>query len=160
MNCKEIKTKLSAYQDKEIAQPEKIKIKEHLKSCSDCSNTLEELNFAWQVLGQIETIDSAPFFWTRLSQRIEKEEQKFSKRKFIKNPLRLIPATVVTVSLLIFGLMTGFYLGKTISQQFITSHRSTIEQDEGEILAINSFDEYTGESVSDVYVSLMSDNSQ
>ena len=159
MDCRQIEKKLSAYQDNQLPVHEMVEIEQHLKICSNCSQAFQELDIVWKELDQVETIDSAPFFWTRLSQRIEekKEKQFFSKLTF---PLQWIPVPMVTTMVLIFGLFMGVYLGKTIYQQSLPVQQTTIEQEIDQLLSNNSFDDYTGESVTDIYVSLITDNSK
>ena len=156
MNCKEIKTKLSPFQDRILPDEEMLKIKNHLKVCSECQQSFAELDFAWEVLEQVEKFESAPFFWTRLSQRISERE---NQKSFI-NPLQWFPVPVVSTAFVIFAFVIGVYFGKTIFHQSTSINQTAIEQEVNELLTINSLDEYTGESLSDAYVSLISENSQ
>lgn len=158
MNCKAVKNKLSAYQDKQLPESQRLLMQEHLKECQQCSFALENLNSVWDELDQVETFESAPFFWTRLSQKIN--EQKQPVRKSIFNPLQWIPVPILTTAVLILAFFIGIYFGRTIFQQSMNNQQTTIEQEMNELLSINSLDEYTGESLSDAYVSLISDNSQ
>ncbi len=156
MNCKEIKNKLFVYQDKMLPEKQRLEIENHLKTCSECFKSFAELDFTWEVLGQVEKFESAPFFWTRLSQRINERE---TRKSFI-NPLNWFPIPVVTAAFLIFAFFIGVYFGKTIFQQSTSLQQITIEQEVNGFLTTNSLDEYTGESLPDVYVSLISENMQ
>ncbi|MBC8184144.1 zf-HC2 domain-containing protein [candidate division KSB1 bacterium] len=156
MNCRIIKNNLSAYQDKNLPEEKMLEIKNHLQMCSECFQSFAELDFTWEVLGQVEKFDSAPFFWTRLSQRIEEKEN----RKSLINPLQWFPIPVVTTAFLIFAFIVGVYFGKTIFHQSTSIQQTTIEQEVNGFLTTNSLDEYTGESLPDAYVSLMSENMQ
>ena len=156
MNCKKIKTKLSAFQDRKLPEKEMLEIKNHLKICSECQQSFAELDFTWETLGQVEKFDAAPFFWTRLSQRINDSE---NKKPFI-NPLQWFPVPVLSTVFVIFAFIIGVYFGKTIFHQSTSINQTTIEQEVNGFLTVNSLDEYTGESLSDAYVSLISENSQ
>jgi len=156
MNCKEIKLKLSTYQDRKLPGKEMLEIENHLKICSECSQSFEELDVTWQVLGEVEKFESAPFFWTRLTQRISERET----RKSLINPLNWFPVPVFTTAFLIFAFLIGVYFGKTIFHQSISMQQAAIDQEVNGFLTINSLDEYTGESLPDAYVSLISENSQ
>ena len=158
MNCKAVKNKLSAYQDKQLPESQRLLMQEHLKECQQCSLALENLNSVWDELDQVEIFESAPFFWTRLSKKIN--EQKQPVRKSIVNPLQWFPVPILTTTVLILAFFIGIYFGRTIFQQSMNNQQTTIEQEMNELLSINSLDEYTGESLSDAYVSLISDNSQ
>lgn len=156
MNCREIKNKLSAFQDRNLPDQEMLEIKNHLEICPKCFQSLAELDFTWEVLDQVEKFESAPFFWTRLSQRINERES----RKSSISPLLWFPIPVVTTVFLIFAFIIGVYFGKTIFHQSMSIQQTTIEQEVNDLMTINSLDEYTGESLSDAYVSLISDDSQ
>jgi len=156
MNCKEIKNKLSPFQDRNLPDEEMQEIKDHLKICSECQQSFSELDFTWEVLGQVEKFDAAPFFWTQLSQRINERE---NKKPFI-NLLQWFPVPVLSTAFVIFAFIIGVYFGKTIFHQSTSINQTTIEQEVNGFLTVNSLDEYTGESLSDAYVSLISENSQ
>ncbi len=160
MKCHEVKNKLSAYQDKQLSQDEMNQIASHLKSCQDCQEELHALNLTLHTLGEADKIETAPFFTTRVMQRIKEQEGKLSKPRRLFNPLELIPVPVLTVVVLIFGLLIGAYMGKTISNQSVMAEQTTQDQEIEQLFAINSIYEVTGESVPDVYISLISDNDQ
>ncbi len=157
MNCKNIQKKLSAYQDKELSEKEMATIEQHLATCSECSQILIEMKDTWKELETVEKFDAAPFFWTRLSGRLDTVDNAVPRNVF--NPLQWIPASVAAALVLVFALYTGIYLGKTIFQHSTETRRASIEDEISELFTIYSIEEYTGESISDAYVSLISENS-
>ena len=156
MNCRKIETKLSAFQDKQLPEADMVEIENHLSVCSDCRQNFTEMEFTWKVLDKVERFESAPFFWTRVSQRLN--EKKNKKLFFI--PLRWFPVPAISTVMVIFAFAIGVYFGKTIFHQSTTIQQTSIEQEVNGFLTVNSLDEYTGESLTDAYVSLISENSQ
>ena len=156
MTCKKIQKKLLSFQDNNLPNNEMIEIEKHLKNCAQCSENYSGLIELWDKLGELETIDSAPFFWTKLSQRINDTQRS---RKSVYNPLRWVPAALTASVILFFALMTGMYLGKSLSQQPLISDQTVIEQENNNLLSTDELEDYTGESISDVYVSLISNDS-
>ncbi len=160
MNCRQVKSKLSAYQDKELSELQMAEIENHLQVCSVCSQALQDMNDVWEVLSNVETIESAPFFWTRLSQQIKEKDTKQSNRIFGFLPTIRLSFPILTTVVLIIGVFIGIYLGKNIYQHSVLPSTVMIEQDLDQVISLSSFDDFPVESVADVYVSLLSDNNQ
>jgi predicted anti-sigma-YlaC factor YlaD len=160
MNCREVKQKLSAYQDKELPELQMKEIENHLKNCSVCSRALQEMNDVWEILSHIETIESAPFFWTRLSQRIKEKSTKQSNWKFVFAATQKFTVPIVTTFVLIIALTIGIYLGADIYHHSALPTAGSTEQELDQIFSLSSFDDFPTESVADIYVSLLSENNQ
>jgi len=160
MNCREIKKKLSAYQDNELPPLQRNEIAAHLKKCAGCSRALQELNEVWETLSNVETIESAPFFWTRLSQRIRAPKQEPGILEIFFAPIRRLANPVFATLILIIGLAAGIYLGEKISQQSSPASPVSLEQELEQELSLSSFDDFPQESVAEVYVTLLSENNQ
>ncbi|NOZ62400.1 MAG: hypothetical protein GXO74_12050 [Calditrichaeota bacterium] len=160
MTCQIVRKKLSAYQDRQLPPNEMIALREHLRNCPDCARQLQQLELVWDALAKVEQFDSAPFFWTKLSRRLNKTSEKKVWRQRASFLPRLLPIPVAAMLLLVFSLLTGFYLGKTLFF-YATPGTETVSEIKSEsLLAINSFDELSDESVTDVYQSIISDDTQ
>jgi anti-sigma factor RsiW len=157
MNCRHIKNKLLSYQEGNLATAEQLDIAEHLKLCSACSQEKADLDASWEILSEVEKVESAPFFWTRLSRRISELDKPL--RTTFPNPRRWLTSPLFAVTVLIIAFLTGFYFGKTISFQATLSQQAKMEQDVYEIFSNNELDVYSIESISEAYVSLISENS-
>ncbi len=157
MNCREITNKLVSFQERSLSASEKKEIEEHLKKCPGCHRHQIELDATWDMLSQVESFSSAPFFWTRLSQRMAEREK--AARKIFLNPLPWLGSPAITMVILIVALLTGFYFGKTIFDQTTLSSPTKSEQESYEANSLNELDSYRGESISEAYVSLISENS-
>ncbi len=158
MNCKQVEKKLSAFQDKTLPASTRLEVKIHLQNCPDCRRKLEELETVWQLLAEAETIDAAPFFWTRLAQRLADRQTAVQKHRQIFHSPRWSPVALLTLVLLAFSVFSGIYFGKTIFQKTAANQSAPVELNESELSAFNSYAEYSGENISEVYVSLLSEN--
>lgn len=158
MNCLEVKRKLSPFQDKALPESEMENIEKHLNECPECSRAFHELTDVWNVLSQVETIDSAPFFWTRLSHRLKEKDAKQNIRKLVLEPVPKFAFSMLTIFVLFFGLFIGIYLGQNIYQHSQLSNLTNIEEEIDQALPLNSFDDFPQESVADVYVTILSEN--
>lgn len=158
MNCQQVKRKLSPFQDKELSEIEMAKIEKHLNECAECSGAFHELNEVWIALSQVETIDSAPFFWPRFSHRLKGIKTGHVGRKFVFEPASKLAFSVLTISILVFGLVIGIYLGQNIYQHSQLVDLATIEEEMDQSLPLSSFDDFPQESVADVYVTILSEN--
>ena len=160
MNCREIKRKLSAYQDKELPGSQMDEIKNHLNSCTDCSTAFQDMNEVWESLSNVETIESAPYFWTRLSQRMNERDRKQKGWDFIFAPVQKLSFSILITCVLIFALVIGMFLGENISQHSQPIPPKVAEQELDQVFPMNSFDDFPEQSVAQVYVTMLSENNQ
>ena len=160
MNCREIKRKLSAYQDKELPDSQLAEIEEHLRTCANCSSAFYEMSQVWELLSNVETIERAPFFWTRLSQRMSQQDGKQPGWKIIFEPVQKLSFSVLIAGLIIVGLVFGIYLGQDIYQHSQVTSAPVTEQEIDPVFPLDSFDDFPEQSVAQVYVTLLSENNQ
>lgn len=158
MNCRKIKRKLSAYQDKELPGSQMHEIKNHLKNCADCSRTFQQMNEVWGLLSNIETIESAPYFQTRLSRRINERDRKHAGWNFVFAPIQKLSFSLLITGVLIFALVIGMYLGQNIYQHSQLTSTSAVEQEIDQVFPMGSFDDFPEQSVAQVYVTMLSEN--
>lgn len=160
MNCQQVQKRLSAFQDGELPAEMMTAIARHLKTCQRCSQALEELQAVWNILGQVDRIDRAPFFWTRVLQRLSASDDNLARRKRSILPGAWRPQPIVASLLLVVGLLLGFYLGKSLYHHAIDGQTTTVEQTLEHVYSLNAFDDFPKESIADIYVTLISDNNQ
>lgn len=158
MNCQEVKRKLSAFQDNELPKSETQGIEHHLRNCTDCSIAFQEMNEAWELLSNVETIESAPYFWTRLSQRMSKKEWKQPGWYFIAGPIQKVSFSVLIICLVFLGLVIGIYLGQNIYQHSQITSASVVEQEIDQVFPMASFEDFPEQSIAQAYVTLLSEN--
>lgn len=157
MNCGEIKRKLSAFQDKQLPEEQRQIIQDHLVFCESCSSELQELQNVYGLLSQVETIDAAPYFWAKLSRRMKQSASKQSIRKSIAVPVPKFAISIAATLVFFFALCIGIYLGANIYNHSIASGATITEQELDRAYSLSSFQDFPQESVTNAYVSLLSD---
>ncbi len=156
MKCEETKRKLSAYQDNELSQEETERIRRHLSKCRACAEDLQAINLAWDFLQAGETIEPAPYFWTRLSARIAEQEKGRGFASKLWKKLIANPVPAFTAAALVLGLLLGNFVGRTL---YPNGHAAAAEAT-AEALAINSFDDMPSGSLSEAYYSLLTEGGE
>jgi len=107
MNCKEANKKLIFLIEKELSSEKEKELLEHLSNCKSCEKKHIELK---AILATIETekkIESNPYFFTRLQQRIENLEE--IKPNYIYK--RVLQPVLVSI-LIILSINIGIYMTK------------------------------------------------
>lgn len=158
MNCREIKRKLSAFQDKELSGSQLNEIEHHLKDCADCSRALQEMNQVWDLISNVATIESSPYFWTKLARKMSEKERKQSSWNFIFAPIQKVSFSLFMIGILIVGLAIGMYLGQNIYQHSQLTSASAVEQEIDQVFPMGSFDDFPEQSVTQAYVTMLSEN--
>ncbi|MFZ5517228.1 MAG: anti-sigma factor family protein [Candidatus Zhuqueibacterota bacterium] len=160
MKCHQVKKKLSAFQDGEVSESLKLDIQRHLRECPDCSAILRRMEQVWSQLSNAETITSAPYFWARLSHRIQRQD---AQKRFIDRlaaPFSLLPKPVITTLVFLIGIMIGIYLGKSIYKDANAPISITLEQEMEQQTSVSSFSDLPANSVSEIYASMIADNNE
>ena len=118
MKCSKVHKKLSAYQDGELEPQEQEQVRSHLLSCRACRERFAGLERVWQTLGGLEEIHPDPWFYRQVVRKIKepREQCLFPSLQWVP---RLLPAPVIVFMLLVVGILTGTYLGKTLAQSNI-----------------------------------------
>jgi predicted anti-sigma-YlaC factor YlaD len=76
MNCQLCQNEFDAYYEGRLPEGTGILVKEHLKSCSVCSESFQLLTLANEVMDAEMKVQSNPFLVTRIMSGIEEMEQK------------------------------------------------------------------------------------
>ncbi len=158
MDCREIKRKLSAYQDGELADSQRAQVELHLKGCPDCAAALQQLNQLWEFMGNVETIESAPYFWTRFAQRWQERTQPKPSWRPIFIPFQKLSFSVLVIGLLVLGLAIGMFLGQNIYHHSQVASTVSAEQELDQVFPMTSFDDFPEQSVAQAYVTMISEN--
>lgn len=158
MDCRETRRKLSAYQDGELADSQRAQVEQHLKQCSACSMVFQQMNQLWDIMENVETIESAPYFWTRLAQRLhERSKPKVAWRPFFA-PVQKVSFSLLVICLLVLGFAIGMFLGHNIYHQSqLTS--AAADQELDQVFPMNSFEDFPEQSMAQAYVTMISENS-
>jgi len=122
MICRNIRKRLSAYQDKELSSDEQDRIKSHLQGCQDCSKRYAEFQHTWKVLGEVPEIYPSPAFYLELRKKIA----ALNNRRFfpgLRQAFQFFPAHLATITLVLAGLVVGGYTGNFFFQEGLISHQ-------------------------------------
>ena len=115
MKCHSLLKKLSAYQDGELRPQEQNEARSHLLSCQSCRDQYEELEQAWQTLGELEEIHPDLWFYAQLRGRIREPRQK----GIVPAPhhvFRLLRSPAIASILLAVGTLAGAYFGNILAR--------------------------------------------
>jgi hypothetical protein len=108
MECRNIQEKLSAYIDDILSSQEKALVKEHLKSCGECTAVLADLRRTVEYLKGLETVEPPAWMAQKIMTRVRAEArpkkslfQKLFYPLHIKLPIEAV-ATVLVVGLALY----------------------------------------------------------
>jgi len=124
MRCRNVKKRLSAYQDKELSSAEQSRIKSHLQGCPECSALYAEFQHTWEVLGDVPEINPAPTFYPELRKKISGlNDRRLIAR--LRQAFQFLPSPLAMAAYLVIGLLAGAYLANSLTQGPFISPRST-----------------------------------
>jgi hypothetical protein len=158
MNCRNIRKRLSAYQDKELSSDEQDRVRSHLQGCQDCSNRYTEFQHTWEALGDVPEIDPAPTFYLELRKKIAGlNDRRFISR--LRQIFQFLPAPLATVTLVLAGLVVGTYAGNFFFQESLISlksHQPRFSQLDVSLAGIRTFDSVPPGTLAHGYVRMAS----
>jgi hypothetical protein len=106
-----IQEKLLLYLDGNLSDEEMQKIRNHLSSCSICTEQHNALASVWQSERRLEKVQPPPFLWTRLQARMKESEQTSVFVWDLKRILQGITIRPFPVIAVIAAIVFGIYLG-------------------------------------------------
>jgi len=105
MQCNDIQEKLSAYIDGDISSEERMLIKEHLKSCQQCNETLAEMKKTTEYVRNLGDIEPPAWMTQKIMTKIRSEAgkdksiwQKLFYPLHIKLPVEAAVAVLLAVT--------------------------------------------------------------
>jgi len=122
MSCRNIKKRLSAYQDRELSSDEQARIKSHLQGCPECSALYADFQHTWEMLGDVPETHPTPGFYLELRKKIA----GLNDRPFfpgLRQIFQFLPAPLATATLVLAGLVIGTYAGNFFFQESLISHQ-------------------------------------
>jgi anti-sigma factor RsiW len=124
MNCRTIRKKLSAYQDKELSSDEQGRIRSHLQGCPECSEHFAEFQYTQEVLDELPDILPAPGFYLAVCKKISGlNDRRLIAR--LRQAFQFLPSPLAMAAYLVIGLLAGAYLANSLTQGPFISPRST-----------------------------------
>ena len=111
-NC--IHKDLIFYLDNELSEETRIAVEKHLEECADCRSFLVFLQDEMQVIEKEKNPEASPFFYTRLSARLDEQPQFKPQGLWV----RFAQPAFFSV-MLIAGIYGGLRLGSNASSGMI-----------------------------------------
>ncbi|UCE19849.1 MAG: anti-sigma factor [Gemmatimonadota bacterium] len=156
MKCEEIQRKLSAFIDKELKQKDAKLIREHLNKCTGCAEELRAISSAWDFVETAEGIEPSPYFWTKLSARIDEQTTQRAERWSFVKRLFPKPIPIFAAAALVLGVLLGNFVGRMLYPN--GSYMNT--NGTAEALALNTFDDLPSGSLGEAYYSLLTEGGE
>ena len=149
MKHKTVKRKLLRYLDNDLPEGEFKAVRQHLSTCPECSNYLQQLEKIWFTEQPVTPIEVPPFLWTRLSVRLQTGIQPTIKNRYFAVMNLFIKRAWIPEAVVI-TIFTGIKFGSEMHQDALKgNYETTIVQDFG----LNYFSlmppGYVGESIID-----------
>ena len=106
MRCRDIRRELIFYTDHELSVEKHAAVKRHLEKCTSCEAYYAFLQGEMEVIGKERNQEASPFFYTRLSARLEGQPNSQAKKIWVQ----LLQPAFFTL-LLIAGIYSSIRLG-------------------------------------------------
>lgn len=113
MECKKIHKKLIFYAYDELNSVENKAIKTHLQNCKNCTHIYSELESTLNLIKTQKNIETNPFLYTRIKQKMELIENKKDQPVFNASFTKLLQSSFFLL-LLAIGIISGIELGNTV----------------------------------------------
>jgi predicted anti-sigma-YlaC factor YlaD len=136
MKCRSIQNELIFYLDNELVAERTRIVEQHLNNCACCRDYLTFLQSELHLIIEEKNQELTPFFYTRLSVRLEEGAKIRTQRSWI----RLLQPALFTL-LLILGIYGGIQIGNDASSTIIDQNVQSAMQifDDFESEPIESF---------------------
>ncbi len=124
MKCKTIHKNLIFFLDEDLPKREMEQIRIHLSECKKCAAFSEDLKKTLQIINKENSVETNPFFYTRLKTRLEKHPEPAQALQEKPVWIKIVQPVFFSV-LLISGIYFGFKIGtpshiKTASANYTT----------------------------------------
>jgi hypothetical protein len=125
MKCSGLHKKLIFYAEGSLSENEMAQIRSHLMECHECESFLKELKLTLGIMEMEKTMESNPFFYTRVNAKLENGSMETIKTGWNAALVRILQPTIFSL-LLLSGVYGGIKIGqpsgysgreKTLSEQ-------------------------------------------
>ncbi len=129
MKCKTIEKKLVFFIENKLEENEAQLVADHLNECASCASKAEYLRSFWVDLEAEKTVQTKPFFYTRVLARMNQPAE---------TKIRWVFASASLAAILVLGLLAGNWFAQstanapqttewTVAQLFDDTQLETIE---------------------------------
>ena len=143
MNCKKVRKNFVFYIEENLTVKESDAMKVHLSSCTSCSRLLDEFTEIYGTLRERDRIQPSPYFWSRLKQRIRKDENAVNLVWSWLTELKQLARPMNIISVIVIGVVIGYILGNFPQ----TNDQSVSQINNSEYSTQQTFDYYNMEQV-------------
>lgn len=155
MTCKNAKKIIKACLDGELPRDEQEILKQHLKTCPECSQEADSLSKAWELLLELPREKEIPALIPGVLNRISQEEERPFLRRIMewRTVFQTSFATAAVLAMII-----GFIMGFGIAKFLPVSHLN-VELTE-DPLYLEIFTDTPPSSISDAYMYFISEEEE
>jgi len=129
MKHKTVKRKLLRYLDNDLPEGEFKAVRQHLSTCPECSNYLQQLEKIWFTEQPVTPIEVPPFLWTRLSVRLESKSQSPITKRVTTTMSQFISKAWVPAAIVI-TIFSGILFGSEMHNNNLKDKNGTIAEQE------------------------------
>jgi anti-sigma factor RsiW len=157
MDCREIKKRLSPYQDGELPEEESTMIAYHIASCPDCAQELRTLQTTSLLLKGDTEVEPSPDFLSQVVNRVSREDERYLFFRKPYWPLNSLP----TSARLTIGLILAIFIGVGLGSITSPDERGTVivqKQERNAVIAaaLENFQSVHPQSLTQAYINLTS----
>ena len=102
-NCEDVENNLPLYEDDLLSGEENQAVEQHLKSCTDCSKALAQLQKAEMLVEGLAEVEPPPWFKQKIMSRVREEAAKKSLAQKWFYPLRIKIPVMATIVIAVFA---------------------------------------------------------
>ncbi len=131
MDCKTIHQDLIFYLDNELPNERRIIVQEHLNECIECREFLALLKSEMQIISDEKNPEVSPFFFTRLSARLEEKQGYQPQSQWIRFVQPAFFSLILAIGIY-GGLKIGSNASDTTTNQPVTRNIQMMDDFEAE----------------------------
>jgi len=115
MKCDKLHKDLIFFAEGSLTFERKNEINDHLSECDTCRKFVSELTYSLEIINKEKIIETNPFLYSRILNKINNYEQSANTFKVFATKL-LRPVFVIL--LILFGIFSGIKLGSSYSSKY------------------------------------------
>lgn len=159
MKCFEIKKRIPAFFDGEVSEKEKFYISEHLKTCHECQNEVENLSQISNILDLVGEVEISPYFISRLKVRIDEEKNKSILSGFFINWRKRLMFPLGIAALFLIAVFGGGYLGRLLKHRG-TGKDTVLAEEIARVAGVASFEDFPENSLFSDFNNLLTEGEE
>jgi anti-sigma factor RsiW len=157
MKCRQVKDKLSAFQDGELSPRERERVSEHLERCPACRERYAEIEKVWQALEGLPEIPPDPDFFGQLIKKINEPYER-PPLPGLSGVFQLFSSLAVC-TLLIAGVLIGAFTGNMLVKSDLfpfMQNQAARSRAAIEVFSLKAFDPIPPGTLGDKYLRMAS----